>query len=404
MSQTFSRSAPALGEEALGIIACRRRRLRARRTFCLVSLILVSLTLYVPPAFGAAQPRLEARDNSPLILFFIPGIGLDNGWIQRIIAYSRVAASDLGMHLEIVFTLPHREGILQGVKDRIEYGDTPDFALIMNTRGLGAEVLKYLNNKSVKTFLFASGLSAKSLEALGHPRERLPYWIGELLPDDEEAGYNLARFLIEEAERRFPGRKHRVLAFRGVSEVQASVLRVKGLRRALRESPNAELLQVSAGHWIPQVVAFKYPLLRKRYGRIDIIWAASDDMAMGALGALSPTEDNVLVGGMDATPSALTAIRAGRLTASMGGHFIDVAYALAFLRSYADGDDFVASDGGVKRSSLVRVDANNVDFFSDALSPQSHLFYSFSRDAMLYGKTRRSEGISIYSFLKDVTD
>ncbi|HEX8536538.1 MAG TPA: substrate-binding domain-containing protein, partial [Cystobacter sp.] len=87
-------------------------------------------------------------------------------------------------------------------------------------------------------------------------------------------------------------------------------------------------------------------LLLRRYPELQAVWAANDDLAMGALQALEeagrrPGED-VLVGGIDWTPEALEAVRAGRLVTSLGGHFLEGAWALVLLSDHHQGRDFAS--------------------------------------------------------------
>jgi ribose transport system substrate-binding protein len=75
-----------------------------------------------------------------------------------------------------------------------------------------------------------------------------------------------------------------------------------------------------------------------KYGsQITAVWAANDDMALGALAALEQAgRDDVAVVGIDAVPDALTAIEGGTMTATVssdgpwqGGIGLAIGYCVA---------------------------------------------------------------------------
>ena len=262
-----------------------------------------------------------------------------------------------------MFSPLHRNDFVHTVKNRIENGDKPDYALVVNTLGVGEWIIPYLDSAGVKTILFNSPLTIQEYAKLGRPRERHPYWIGELIPDDVSASYELARHLVDEAEARKPGGPHRMIAYSGAPFSTASTAREEGLRRALSESPNVELLQSTPARWAHTVAREKHALMSNRYDEIDIVWAANDEMALGVLEALDGVADGdlPLIGGFDWVPEAIDAIRAGRMTATMGGHFIDIAHALELVREHADGNDFAQDRGVTLVSRLCLISRANLD-------------------------------------------
>ena len=71
----------------------------------------------------------------------------------------------------------------------------------------------------------------------------------------------------------------------------------------------------------------------KRYSNIDIVWAASDGMALGVMDAISSghskiSRESILIGGVDWTPEAIRMIQQNHIDASVGGHFMQAAWAL----------------------------------------------------------------------------
>ena len=297
----------------------------------------------------------DRLDDRPTVVFFFAGEKPADAWTQIIVDVARAAAEDLELNFELIHSGPSRKEIFDAISERIEQQAKPDYALIVNYRMGAEQALQFLDDHGVKSFLFNADLTEEGEALIGGPREKLPHWIGRLIPDDERAGYDLAKYLIAEAQKQKPGQKLRMIGISGSYASTAAVKRVKGLRRAVAESENVELAQVVTARWSPSVARQKYSLLKNRYGDFDIVWVANDSMAMGVLEEIDPETEQVLVGGMDWTPEALAALNDGRLSASMGGHILDMGYSLAILKHYHEGCDYAVSDTDASLDSVLSI-------------------------------------------------
>lgn len=301
----------------------------------IIRLFVLLAAFYAPLT---AQDLRAAQGNGarPSVAFFLVRDNPNDAWTISLQTYAEAAAKDLGLDLEIHHSTSGRQEIRRAVDGRLAQSPLPDYALIINNRGVAEELLRLFNEREIYAFLFNAGLAPEERQRLGAPGERLPYWIGELTPDDEEAGYRLAKYLIAHARARSedPQDAINMVGITGSYANPVAVARVDGLKRAVKEDPQAVLLQTVSARWSPVLAARKYEWLAKRYDRIDVVWAANDQMATGVTARLDgPTRP--VVGGMDWTPEARDAIREGEMAASMGGHFIDVAYALAEIAAHA---------------------------------------------------------------------
>jgi hypothetical protein len=70
----------------------------------------------------------------------------------------------------------------------------------------------------------------------------------------------------------------------------------------------------------------------------------------------------VRVGGIDWTPPSLQAVREGRMVATLGGHFLEGAWALVLLHDFHHGRDF-AAEGLDWRTQMVPITRDTVDTF-----------------------------------------
>jgi|GEM_PF-3017561 len=273
----------------------------------------------------------------------------ESPWFEGIDSYAKNAATSLDIDFKHLFTGDDRSEIPQTLRRYIQNERRPDYLLFSNQIEIAPAILRLCDELGIKAFMYNSPLSKKDRQVLGYPREKLTTWIGEIMPDDEQAGFELAGILIEKARenKRANGEsgKIKVIGISGTNATPASALRVEGLKRAIAMDEDAELLQIVSARWVPDVAAQKYRLLVSRYGEPDVVWAANDDMALGVLEESRTFKHIPAIGGFDWTPPAIRALQQGELSASMGGHDFDIAYALKILRAYHDGRDFLQTSG-----------------------------------------------------------
>ena len=272
----------------------------------------------------------KTSNERPVVAFFISTSTEDDPWGVPLKQYARAAANDLGLELEIHSVRIGRAILREAVAARLASDKRLDYALMINHRGSAVDILKMFNDSEVFVYLFNSGLTNEEHRQIGAPGETLKYWIGELTPNDEDAGYALAKFLINRAKERKtdPLSDINFVAVTGSYANPVAIARMEGAKRAVNEEPRARLLQTVSARWSTAVAAEKFKWLRERYPDIDVVWSANDLIALGVM-AETRASDTHVIGGMDWSGEAIEAIERGAITSSMGGHFIDVAYALA---------------------------------------------------------------------------
>ena len=165
--------------------------------------------------------------------------------------------------------------------------------------------MRIANQNQVPVFLVNAGLSDEQREQIGGPREKLKYWIGEMLPDDEGAGFQLANELIDQAikmKRIGPDGRVHVIGINGVVSDSASIQRANGLVRAVSARGDEAILhQVISANWEKEAARRRCRILHRRYPHSTVVWTASDHMAAGVIDAmgdlgLTPGKD-VVIGG-----------------------------------------------------------------------------------------------------------
>lgn len=139
-------------------------------------------------------------------------------------------------------------------------------------------------------------------------------WVAHLTYDGVESGYQIASALFEEI-----GGSGGVIALQGILDTAAAQDRFAGLQQALEEYPDITLLDEQTADFDRATALEVTRTLATQYGdEIDAVWAANDDMALGAVQALEAAgAEGVAVAGIDAVPEALDAIAEGTMTATV---------------------------------------------------------------------------------------
>lgn len=293
------------------------------------------------------------------VAFINPGKEQEAYWLSASRSME-AAAKSLGMRLEIKYAqreFPRALEIAREIAARPKE-TIPDYVIVANEYAAGPELIRILAPRT-RVFVAFSGVPAEASTEIGQPRERIANWIGSLEPRAEEAGYQVARTLLDRARSaglKAPDGKIHVLAISGNRSTTTSAERSKGMRRAIDEARDAVLDQEVHVNFDRKRAEEAADELFIRYPQARVIWAASDQMAFGAMAAaerrgLVPGR-GVLFGGINTSREALEAVRNGRLSALSGGHFILGAWALVMVHDHHRGRDFAAAEGVALSSSM----------------------------------------------------
>jgi ABC-type sugar transport system substrate-binding protein len=197
-------------------------------------------------------------------------------------------------------------------------------------------------------------------------RELNAFLLGQITPDDENAGYELAKTLITQAQL-IQGSKSSInlIAFAGRSTDIASNDRINGLKKALKEFPEVKLISVFNTDWSTQST-IKAASDYSGKETISIVWAASDLMAI-ALSNFYSTKGlkqgkDIFIGGIDWTKQGLIAVKNNELTTTVGGHFAEAGWALILFYDYFNGKDF-KSESTQFHSIMKPLTSQNVQLF-----------------------------------------
>ncbi|GAB7528311.1 ABC transporter substrate-binding protein [Pseudomonas sp. 3A(2025)] len=274
------------------------------------------------------------------MVFLSPGPASDGYWNS----YAKVmqaAAETTGMHLTVEFSDRDTRTQVELARKTLKGETRPDYLVFSNELNVGPEILRLSEGSGVKLFAVNNTLTADQVRILGDLSQRYPDLLGSLLGNDEEGGYLTAKRLISLHPPVKPGQSIDMLAFSGTNATPVSLQREKGMRRAVAEHPEVHLRQVVLGVWRRDRALEQARTLLKRYPDVALIWAANEQMAYGAMDALTeiggvPGKD-ILFSAINGTPTSLQAQLDGRLSVVASGHFTLGGWALVLLNEYDQG-------------------------------------------------------------------
>lgn len=318
------------------------------------------------------------------IVFLNPASDADP-FYKKMVQFARLAAASLEVELTVLEAGRDLERMRSLALGLTEADGRPDYLILVNDRNLAADLLPQISQAGIRMMIVCEGFFVAERNLLGGPREKHSNWLGGLLPDDEQAGVLLAESLIAAARARRPaggdGRLH-LVGLSGAYTIGA-ILRLNGLRKVVARHEDVVLDEVAPALWSRETARRLTPELLERNPRTSVVWAASDDMALGALEAVAaagrrPGEE-VLIGGIDWSPFALPKLASGEFTASVGGHFLDCAWCVVMLHDHHHGRDFGATMELSRYVVLTRENGSRYKLFFDESLWRTLDFSRFSK-------------------------
>ncbi len=282
------------------------------------------------------------------VAFINPGKHDEAYWLTASQAMQSAARS---LHMDLEVQYAERDHLRQveiareiAARPRAQ---RPEYLVLVNERRMGGEMLKIATAAGIKCLFAYNTLLPDEQAQFGRPRTVVPLWLGSIVPHAEDAGYLTARALIERGlrERRFArdGKLHMV-AIAGDRSTESSMLRNRGMERAVREYAQVVLDQTVYADWRRDNARSMAQELFVRYPEAVLVWAGNDLMALGAMEALSAAGGKPGVdrwfSGVNTSVEAMQQVIEGRMEALAGGHFMAGAWALVMIHDHAHGRDF----------------------------------------------------------------
>lgn len=308
------------------------------------------------------------------VVFINPGKSDEAFWVAASDGMQK-AANSLGMQLTVLYAERNRLEPIEIAKRLAAQpiAKRPRYVIFTNDYSVAPGVLRALKGSGIEAFMAFSGIQDALRNQVGKPREQYASWLGSLEPNAQEAGYLTARSLIEQARAQRLGRgpqtgRMHMVAIAGDRSTPSSIARNEGMRKAVQEAGDVVLEQEVYGEWRRDKAQEQALVLFRRYTQARLVWAGSDQMALGAMSAWEQLGGKVGVdaffSGINTSTEAFEALAHGRLSALAGGHFLAGAWAMVMLFDHSKGIDFVDQGVEIQQNMFTLFDANSAERFA----------------------------------------
>lgn len=322
---------------------------------------------------------------------------------------TKETAVDLNINLAVYYSDSHRVIQSELIKTIVNGKNKPDYLIFMPYGGSILKSFNALENAKVPFVTVERVFDIDKVSQIQRPQEVYKYWLGEVYNDNIAAGQLLANALLRKLKEIKPlQHTYNAVALNG-NYYAESLDRAEGFYHAYINIEQVRVNQVVPVGWNRAEASKRFLRLHKRYGTNDIVWAASDQMALGVLDVIDKTElkPNIdfVVGGIDLIPEAIQAISDNRLTATVGGHFLQGVWALTKLYDHHHGikNVFIKGDDTpyVKESVITTYNIEEYKVLAEAVDFALVDFSSFSLFENNH-KEAKSYDLSLEHFIKQL--
>ncbi len=333
---------------------------------------------------GTAAAR--ADDAGVRVHFVNPGFA-EGGFWQTVTDSMQAAADQLGLEM----TASHSDREWPRMRDNAlraiaEPGDI-DYLILVNEHQQAADLLIQADAAGINTLMLLNSLTPEQEAAAGSPREGLPHWLGSLTPDNARAGREMAEAILSEARGRDPDKtEFDLLTLAGDFATPASLYRLQGLDEVLADNPAVVERRRLTVNWSEQEARQRVDTWLRAGGSFDLIWAANDPIALGAMAAAAEhglqAGRDYSIAGLNWSAAALERVQAGELVMTHGGHFLAGSWSMILLYDHHHGADFAADASPHVAFPMAPVTRDSSDRLFELLGSESwdRLDYrSFSR-------------------------
>jgi len=337
------------------------------------------------------------------IAIVYPDAEIEGSFYAAFVTMMQAVARKLGIGFEAIRCDPIREELVDRGHALLSRSQKLDYLVINNSRGAGKTLMKIAHEANVKVFVTPEGFSRVEQVSVGDPGQKYPNWIGQLLPDEYQAGHLLATTLLDQAVTRGmtarDGKLH-VIGLGG-NLTHAATARATGLRDAIAKHPGkVRLDELILANWEEERATRMAADALRRFPDTAVIWAANDQMALGALTAVQgagkhPGKD-VLIGGMDWLPRALRAVQHGELFTTVGGHIVAGAWAVILMYDHSHNFPFPRSSMNIEWTAATSA---NAGAFSRLFDPGKFSRIEFARFCRAKDPQRQEYELSAMAFL-----
>ncbi|MFV0594970.1 ABC transporter substrate-binding protein [Shewanella sp.] len=274
------------------------------------------------------------------VAFFNPGAATDSFWgdVDKLM---EVAATQLDINLKIIHSDRNHFKMITQLEVLLNSSSpVPTHIILVNEKQSAIKMLQMLYRYPIYVQLILNDISVAERETLLADPHWRTYLLPAIIPDNYAIGAETAKTLLSGLQ----DKKAKVLLISGDKSTPASVLRTQGANDHFFMQPNVTVTQTVYGQWREDIAYGQVLTLLSRYPDLNLIWTASDNMAMGVVKALNekglrPGRD-VLVSSVNTSAEILQLRQSQQITTLGGGHFLAGALGLVQLKHYQATHDY----------------------------------------------------------------
>jgi ribose transport system substrate-binding protein len=241
----------------------------------------------------AAAGAARAADRIALVVST-----LNNPYFVSLADGAKAKAKELGYNLVVLDSQNDTAKELSNVEDALNQNVK---ALLINPVDSAAAKTAVREAEAQKVPVLTLDRSAKGIAVTSH------------IASDNVAGGKLAGELIVKA---LDG-KGNVVELQGTPGTDAARDRSEGFRQALAAAPGIKIVASQPANFDRTQGLNVMENILQAHPKVDAVFAADDEMALGAIKAIQASRLKVVVVGFDGTPDAIAAVKNGTMVATI---------------------------------------------------------------------------------------
>lgn len=275
------------------------------------------------------------------VVFFNPGAAEDSFWgdVDKLMLF---ASTKLDINLNIIHSdRNHFKMITQFAELLDNSPSLPHYVILVNEKQSALKMLQLLYPYPIYVQLILNDISIGERDSLLKDPHWQKYLLPAIIPDNYVIGSATAKSLMADLK----GKEAKVLLISGDKSTPASVLRTQGAHDYFFMQDSATVMQTVYGQWSEDIAYGQALTLLTRYPDLNVIWTASDRMAIGVLKALKEkglkSGEKVFVSTINTSPEILNLRREHAISVLGGGHFLVGALGLVQLQHYQQTQKYI---------------------------------------------------------------
>ncbi|MCB1496258.1 MAG: substrate-binding domain-containing protein [Bauldia sp.] len=280
----------------------------------LLALATVGFSVVASAAFAQDKPKIG-----------MPMTTLNDAFWVDYVNFAQSAADAYGYELVVTDAQSREDKQLSDIETLVN-GGVKGIILTPLSEPLGVKAIELLDEAGVPVVVTDTypGVEPADFEN----------YLAFIKLDDETAGYNVAKHLIEKDG------VTKLVGIGGVPGISTSEARNDGLKKAAAEHPEVELLDIQYTDWTLAKGQTVMEDFLTRFSEIDGVWGAGSDPLLGAIVSIENAgRSGIKLAGIDITEAALEALADDKLSMLAGGHWVMGGYGIAIINDHLNGHE-----------------------------------------------------------------